>query len=269
MEISKDELNIALSRYKEEVFTVRDYLSALEKIGIKKGDTICVHSQLFSFGAPVCNRETFLHYICKVLLDKIGVSGTLIMPTFTYSFCKKQIYDVQNTPSTVGILTEYFRKVPGVKRTKHPIFSFSVVGARQEEFTDICCDAFDLHESVYGKMLQMNDKVILFGAPKGYTFYYLAEQFVGVSHRYFKKFDGILIDEGRQYNETVPYYVRYLDRQSSEDEFKVDSYLLEKNLLDVVNISGGSIRKFNCKEAFEAFVDKLRDDETYFLASKC
>lgn len=32
------------------------------------------------------------------------------MPTFTYSFCKNEIYDKLNSKSTVGVLTEYFRK---------------------------------------------------------------------------------------------------------------------------------------------------------------
>lgn len=265
MELKGIELDIVLTKNNLKEFTVRDYLEALQNIGVKKGDTICVHSQIFNFGLPVCDKETLLKYFCKILLDSIGEKGTLIMPEFSYSFCRDEAYNIQETPSTVGLLTEYFRKYPGVKRTKHPIFSFSILGERQKEFLDISWDAFDENESVYGKMLQSNDKIVLFGAPKGYTFYYLSEQSVRVKHRYFKNFSGMIIDGDKQYSQTVPYYVRNLDMRSIEDQRKVNAFLYDNHMLNTVNICGGSIRLFHCKEAFEICRNRLKEDEKFFL----
>ncbi|WP_089503411.1 AAC(3) family N-acetyltransferase [Campylobacter pinnipediorum] len=49
-----------------------------------------------------------------------------MMPTFTYSFCDRDIYDKEKSKSKVGILGEFFRKLKGVYRTDDPIFSFAV-----------------------------------------------------------------------------------------------------------------------------------------------
>lgn len=264
--LNENELEKELTQYGKRIYKVKDYLLALREIGIKAGDTVCIHSQLFGFGMPLCNKDILLDMLCKIFMTIVGPEGTVIMPAFSYSFCKKEIYNIETTPSTVGLLTEHFRNYSGVKRTKHPIFSFSVWGKRQEEFLDICWDAFDLSSSVYGKMIQTNDKIVLFGAPKGYTFYYLAEQAVGVKHRYFKNFDGYIVENGKPYYQIVPYYVRHLDMKSAEDENTVDSFLAENNLIRTVNIGSGSIRLFKCKEVFEVLKNKVLENEEYFLA---
>nr|WP_325100685.1 hypothetical protein [Campylobacter sp. 2018MI35] len=40
------------------------------------------------------------------------------MPTFTYSFCKNQIYDKFHSKCKVGILNEFFRLWGGGKKNK-------------------------------------------------------------------------------------------------------------------------------------------------------
>ena len=45
------------------------------------------------------------------------------MPTFTYSFCKTGIFNVQKSRSEVGLFSEYFREKCGNFRSDHPILS--------------------------------------------------------------------------------------------------------------------------------------------------
>lgn len=123
-------------------------------------------------------------------------------------------------------------------------------------------------ESVYRKMIQSNDKIILLGADKGYTIYYLAEESIGVSHRFFKNFSGVVRDGENEYELTVPYYVRYLDKRSEENPQRVSAYLLEKGIEKSVPFGWGSISSFLCKPMFESIVEKLKEDETYFLKEK-
>ena len=103
-----------------KVLTTQELYDSLEEVGVKKGDVICVHSHLMAFGKPLLKRQDFMNLIIDTLNDVIGENGTLIMPTFTYSFCNKENYDMQKSPSTVGILTEYYRKYPNIERTWHP-----------------------------------------------------------------------------------------------------------------------------------------------------
>lgn len=262
--ITEAEKKQLFSRTQECEYKVSDLQNALWELGIREGDTICVHSQLYSLGMAAMPREEYLSRIIKVLKEAVGENGTIIMPAFSYSFCKKQVFDVQESRSTVGLLTEFFRNSEDVSRTVHPIFSFSVWGRRKEEFLDISADAFSM-KSVYGKMIESNDKMVLLGADKGYTIYYLAEERVGVSHRFFKSFSGIIRDGKREYEWTVPYYVRYLDKRSEENPQSVSAYLLEKGIEKSVPFGWGSISCFSCRPMFDSVVEKLKEDETWFL----
>ncbi len=120
-------------RTETETFFISDFTRALTELKICPGDIVCVHSQIFSLGCPFISKENLLELLTEILQQMVGKNGTLIMPAFSYSFCKKELFDVQNTPSDVGVLTEFFRKQKNVKRTAHPIFSFSVWGEKQEE----------------------------------------------------------------------------------------------------------------------------------------
>lgn len=264
--ITDEEKDRLFSRTEEREYKVCDLQNALYELGVRKGDTICVHSQLYSLGMAGMPRNEYLNMVLKVLKDAVGEKGTIVMPAFSYSFCEKKVFDVQKSKSKVGVLTEFFRNSEGVSRTVHPIFSFSVWGMRKDEFMDIGTDAFSM-ESVYGKMIQSNDKMILLGADKGYTIYYLAEESLGVSHRYFKYFSGIVRDGEKEYELTVPYYVRCLDRRSEENPPSVSAYLLEKEVEKSVPFGWGSISCFLCRPMFESIVEKLKEDETYFLKS--
>lgn len=50
------------------------------------------------------------------MLDIIGKNGTLIMPVFSYSFCKNEIYDKLYSKGKVGVLNEFFRLSGGGKK---------------------------------------------------------------------------------------------------------------------------------------------------------
>lgn len=259
------ELQQEFAKVGEKIYTVRDLYEIFESLQIRKGDVLCVHSQIFNLGKPLVSKEDFLKIIIRVLEKIVGNSGVLIMPAFSYSFCRNEEFDVVNTPSTVGLLTEHFRKSDGVLRSPHPIFSFSVWGNRKEEYVDIGPDAFSL-DSIYGKMLRDNGKIMMLGANKGYTFYHLAEEHVNVGHRYFKNFQGQMIDmKGNSKVIQVPYFVRDLSIKSDLDEEKLSTFLLDNELQRQVPFGKGTIGVFECKDVYKALVEALRVDERRFL----
>lgn len=260
----KYEDNLLLCESAECKIYYKDLINALNTLGIQSGDTLCIHSCLFPLGKPALEKYAFLEAIIQAFEQVIGSDGTIIMPTFTYSFCKNEVYNIHSSPSTVGILTEYFRKRPGTVRTKHPIFSFALSGRRKNELLDINWDAFS-DGSLYGKIRDTGGKLLFLGAPKGYTFYYLSEQKVKVKHRFFKNFSGVIQDVHQKYICTVPYYVRHLDMRSLEDENKVNAYLNETGIQRNVKLGKGKISCVVCSEMFKYCVDKLKIDEAYFL----
>lgn len=259
------DLNREIISTRKETLSVRDLKEALEIIQVVKGDVLCVHSQIFGFGKPLVSKKEFLDTIIQVFQEAVGSSGMLIMPAFSYSFCNKEVYDVLNSPSTVGVLTEYYRKKPGIRRTTHPIFSFALGGDRTESYLDIGPDAFSL-DSIYGKMIQDEGKIIMFGANKGYTFYYLAEEHVNVKHRYFKNFEGQVKDAaGKLFSTQVPYMVRNLSMKNDLDEEKLAEFLIDNNLQKQTSFGNGTIGIFECEPVYEAVVKELQEDEQRFL----
>ena len=96
-----------LINYQGQNLDFASICQALEQIGVKAGDDICVHSSLMRLGKILVTPKQLLDTLIAAFREVIGPQGTLIMPTFTYSYCHQQIYDVLHTPSTMGILTEY------------------------------------------------------------------------------------------------------------------------------------------------------------------
>src|SRR5688572_11755788 len=103
---------------------------ALSAILRPKDHVVLIHSNVFSFGRLKNPAESIL----DVILNVVGEKRTLLMPTFTLSFCKSGWFHHAETPSETGALTEVFRKRPGVKRTPCALNSFAVRGPRAAEF---------------------------------------------------------------------------------------------------------------------------------------
>ncbi|EOI2760049.1 TPA: AAC(3) family N-acetyltransferase, partial [Campylobacter jejuni] len=207
--------------HNDKKYSDKDLIDAFYQLGIKRGDILCVHTELFNFGVPLLSRNEFLQTILNCFFEVIGKEGTLIMPTFTYSFCKNEVYDKLNSKCTVGTLNEFFRKQQGVKRTNDPIFSFAIKGAKEELFLKNTTSCFG-ENSVYDTLVKENGKIILLGTKiAGYTFTHFIEEKIKVPYRYFKEFKGKIILENKMPKEIViNYYVRDLEENSNLDVYK-------------------------------------------------
>ncbi|EAH8202004.1 AAC(3) family N-acetyltransferase [Campylobacter lari] len=238
-----------------------DLIEAFKKLGITKGDILCVHSELMKFGTPLLPRNEFLQTILDCFFEVIGKEGTLIMPTFTYKFCKNGIYNKLNSKSEVGILTEYFRKCNGVKRTNDPIFSFAIKGAKEELFLKDTTSCFG-ENCVYEILAKENGKLILFGSKiAGYTFSHFIEEKARVPYRYFKNFSGKIIDkDGKILQKNIKYYVRKLDENSDLDVDKQVAILENDNNFNILNFSNAHIVNINMKNYLEKTLKALKDN---------
>ncbi|EJG9898451.1 aminoglycoside N(3)-acetyltransferase, partial [Campylobacter lari] len=179
--------------YNGKKYSNIDLIEAFKKLGITKGDILCVHTELFNFGTPLLPRNEFLQTILDCFFEVIGEEGTLIMPTFTYSFCKNEVYDKVKSCTKMGALNEYFRKQIGVKRTNDPIFSFAIKGAKEGLFDTQNLSCFGKN-SGYDILTKNNGKIIYFGLDWAHTFIHYIEEKFKVDYRYFKIFKGIIKD---------------------------------------------------------------------------
>jgi aminoglycoside 3-N-acetyltransferase len=113
-----------------KVITEADIIEALRQHGLNSGDVALVHSSLSRLGNVQGGAPT----VIRALLEVLGDEGTLVMPSFpalgyTYNYLSTNpSFDVRHTPSQMGIITETFRKIKGVKRSLHPTDPVCAVG---------------------------------------------------------------------------------------------------------------------------------------------
>lgn len=106
----------------------------LAAMGIRAGDVLLVHSSLRSIGWVDGGPAA----VIAAFKDILGPTGTLVMPVFTFNVSGWGVgaFDHAATPSRVGLITEIFRRSPGVLRSKHPTHSVAACGPLAAEFVD-------------------------------------------------------------------------------------------------------------------------------------
>lgn len=124
-------------RNRGEVISQDHLVSQLEGMGIVKGDLLLVHSSMSKVGYLDEGPETLIHALREVL----GPEGTLVMPSSPVDRLQldhirlERVFDVRNTPSRMGAITERFRRMPGVVRSIHPTEPVCALGPLAEYIT--------------------------------------------------------------------------------------------------------------------------------------
>lgn len=156
-------------------YGVDDLAAALRRVGIRRGDSLLVHSgfrRISGFtGTP---RD-----VLESLLAATGLEGNLLMMSMPYrgsSFDHLRadpVFDVRRTVSEVGLLTEIFRRRPGVLRSLHPTHPVLALGkdapwlVRDHETAETPCG----RGTPFGKLRELGGKVLFFDVPFGtFTF---------------------------------------------------------------------------------------------------
>jgi aminoglycoside 3-N-acetyltransferase len=251
----------------KEIF-YNDFAKALKAVGIRKGDSIFVHSDISSFGKlKSFDRDFLMGMLLSSLSESVGKEGTIIMPTFTYSFDKNEPYDVANTRSAVGTLTEYFRHQPGVARTIHPSHSAAVWGKRKKEFLNIGKGTFD-EDSIFGKLHRANGKLVFFGTPlsKSCTYIHYIERLHAVPYRYLRKYRARIINGSRDYEDDFWFYYKYSFFYTSME--RLEKHLRENGLLKEAAVGNGKIAAIGADELFKEGCRLLDKDIYFFLKNE-
>lgn len=199
--------------------TAADISTALSELGVAPTDTMLVHSDL----------QSSLRVVGRTVPDKVATiaeglrgavrDGTLVLPTFTYSFTRGEDFDVDASPSTVGALTEWFRRRPGVRRTPEPLFSVAIDGPIPPEWEEPLFDLGDKDcfgpASIFAYLEAAEAKLVCYGVDiQALTFAHYVEQRLSVPYRLMKDFHGAVRRADEQREVTATYYVRELTTET-------------------------------------------------------
>lgn len=255
----------ALYTYEERNITQQDFIDALRRVGIQSGDTVFVSSDIKVFGKIATgDKATLLHALVNVLQESVGHEGTVVMPTFSYSFCKNEEYDKNLTRSTVGALTDFFRTEAGVQRSSHPIFSVAAWGKHASEFMHTSKDSFG-KGTAFDTLHRLGGTVVLLGTDfTACSFLHHIEQMHNVPYRFMKTFEGVIRDGESQYRDAYTYFVRPLDGTVNPDFNVAEPHLRSAGLLHETVVGNGRIMSVSVGQLYDEGM-KMLDRDPYWL----
>lgn len=254
-----------LLKFKDKIYTTEDLKLALIALGIRQWDKLLVHTESFRFGIPLLPKVAFNQALCQVLIESCGEKGNVMIPTFTYSFCRNEVFDVLHSCSLVGNLGDSLLQLWG-SRTHCPIFSFATLGSLKQELRQDYKEVLG-QDCAFSTLLKHNGKIIMLGNKYvGYTFIHFLESLTNVPYRFDKRFNGILINEkGEKMCKSVIYRVRYLDRKSELDDKKIAHFLLDLGILKIIPFGSGEIGIMETQKVAQVVLEAFKKDFGVFL----
>ena len=249
---------------------------SLTALKISPKDHLYVASSLPHLGIPKSIKENIRKEGIKYLLDSyietfldlLGSEGTLVMPTYTYSACNGKEFDPQKTPSTVGLLTENFRKYPGVQRTLHPIFSLAVKGYLEKELLKCSYHTCFGQNSIFAYMREKKFKYLMLGVSlsEGATFVYHAEEVASVPYRYIKIFNGTIKDQSfKPTRIKVEYFVRNLKLDYTDSWKKLESDAFKAKIITKNSYSGSEIMSMKAHLIHDFIISQIQKNKNYLI----
>jgi aminoglycoside 3-N-acetyltransferase len=158
-------------------------LAALHRLGVRDGDALMLHS---AFG----RHHGFngdIERLTDVFIEALGPRGHLLMVSLPYRTAtldylqRLRVFDVRRAPSMMGLVSEYFRRRPGVLRSLHPTHPVLVHGPDAAWFVEG-------HERVlypcgpatpFAKLAERDGIVAFFNVPFAtFTFFHHLEHLV-------------------------------------------------------------------------------------------
>ncbi|MBI2287837.1 MAG: AAC(3) family N-acetyltransferase [Chloroflexi bacterium] len=242
--------------------TFQELISKFKELGLRAGDTVLVHSSFKSFGGV----EGGPQIVIDTLLHILGKDGTLVIPTFTFSFCDQYNqtgnghFDVDQTPSEMGILTEIVRKMPGVKRSINPIYSVAVYGKLANDLASVNDKNVFGKGSIFAKLHELDAKIMIIGLSynNSWTFVHYIEEMEGCDYRYHKSFSGTIVAGNKMYKDTFIMRVRDLERRVLTAVDPMGEILEKRGIVNIIKIGESTVKLFGAKDAYRITAEEMK-----------
>ena len=256
-------------------YSYKELDDCLEKLGIKKNDSLFIHSSIFKLGMIQDEDiKNLSKNIISLISKRIGNYGNLFFPAYfhEYSKNKKRFFLKKSPPSSsLGCLPTYIFKHKKFYRSKNPLTSVIGFGPKAK----IICENSNFSSyginSIWDNILNIDTKFLFLGTSlaDSFTLIHHMEFLHGVPHMYIKKFTRDVIDyNGKVMNKNIYAYVRYLDFNIKTNLLKFENDLLKENFLKYKKIGSGQIGIINGNLAVKFGISKLEKNKYYFLEKK-
>jgi aminoglycoside 3-N-acetyltransferase len=239
-----------------------DIKAGLMKLGLKKGDTVGVHSSLSSFGHVERGADAMI----DALLETVGEQGNVVMSTHSANLSEDKRtpemiamgvswlykilpYDPDATPVRTGNIPESFRKRKGVVRGLHPSNSVAAMGQKAKELAE-----------GWHKVLELDGYILLIGIGLDRcTAMHLAEKRVHFPERILKR-----ITPPKWFVEKYPEGEWEWDVGPYPNFAKLTQPCLERGIMKTVKVGGASMKLVKLRELIDLYVEYLEKDPDLF-----
>lgn len=240
--------------------------NALRSVGADDCQVLYMHTGL-SFGTPnpALSRGELLRRVYAAILS-LGVP-TLCVPTFTFSFCNGEHYDVRKSRSRMGALNEFIRQQPGAVRSIDPLLSVALVG-EDRDLVENLGHASIGENSTFDKLARRGGVKFLFlGVDLGACFTYMhhLEWREKVPYRYDRSFTGHIINEERSFEDSYALFVRYHDVHTSRGSYAYQQALADQGLLKSVSFGDELISCVSEPDSRRVFLEMLHAAPDFFI----
>lgn len=235
----------------------------LDKLGIDKKGTVLIHSSYKSIGDVDGRGETVLDVWMDYMKD-----GLLVFPTHSWSYInsKNPVFDVNESPSCIGILPELFRKREGVVRSYHPTHSVAAVGTHAKDYVSghECFDTPCARTSPWGKLYDRDAIIVLMGVDlRRNTYIHGVEEWVDVPNRLTDEKEELYVVKEDGSKIVVPSR-RHTPGHWSEYFYKVDNYLVEQGVMRTGYFGESLVRIIKAKELAHCLTQLLKKNPDLF-----
>ena len=239
-----------------------EIINGLRKLGLGKGDLVTLHSSLKSLG----HVEGGGHAVIRALLETIGPQGTILMPAFSFPLKSQDepIFDVDETPSCVGLISELFRREYATHRSIHLSHSYAAAGPLAPELTVHRLDITPCGEdSPLGKFMRRDGKILLLGV--GYnscTAFHVVEEQMKAPYMRFQ------VNPKAKYRingEVFPLPSKIIERTFSYDFTVMESEFRAQGVIQEGKIGEASATMMSGRSFMECVKRRLENDPGCFF----
>jgi aminopeptidase-like protein/aminoglycoside N3'-acetyltransferase len=236
---------------------------ALRQVGLRRGDVVFSHSNVGYFGFPEEGRSAaaVFNTILGAFQDVIGSEGTLVVPTYTYSFPRGEPFDPGQVPSTCGIFTEMLRQHADAHRSHDPIISVVALGRLAKELTvNVPPECFG-RDSFWDRFWQANGIICNLNFDAGATFVHFVERCLNVSYRYDKLFPGSFVRHGEVSKGAAIFFCRDNGNPETYAVFEpFDALARERGVARSVSVGRGAVVAIRAADMHSLIEEKIKED---------
>ena len=256
----------AVFTWNDKKFYQHDISNSISEIGIKKGDIIYVQSDLGKFGklSEIKDKLQYHTVFLDACLDVIGSNGTIIIPTFTYSFGDSfitekgrmynpsNIFDVNNSPSILNYFTEVARLSENFSRSDDPMLSVVSRGPKTEQIIKNISDHSLGKGSVWENLQNQNAHNLIIGYKFDTAFIHYIEERCNVPYRHNMKFTGKIIKDDVEFEKSCIYFGKNREIKTKRNTQRLYKKLVNEDVLKKTKLGGGDMMAIKSNDLFKS-----------------